>query len=38
MQIPMWILIGATLFFGISATFTGGVAQRGAEMLMGPSP
>ena len=38
MQIPMWLLIGTTLFFGISATFTGGVAQRGAEMLMGVSP
>ena len=38
MQIPMWVLIGATLFFGISATFTGGVAQRGAEVLMGGSP
>ena len=38
MQVPMWILIGATLYFGISATFTGDVAGRGAALLMGVAP
>ncbi|MEE2658018.1 MAG: monovalent cation/H+ antiporter subunit D family protein [Candidatus Latescibacterota bacterium] len=35
MLIPTWLLIGATLYFGFTASFTGGVAQRGAEILMG---
>ena len=34
MLIPMWLLAGATFYFGISATFTSGVARRGAEVLM----
>ena len=34
MLIPMWILVGATLFFGVNATFTVDVARRGAEVLM----
>ena len=38
MQVPMWILIGGTLFFGISATFTTGVAGRGAQILLGATP
>ena len=38
MQVPMWVLIGATLYFGISATFTGDVARRGAALLMGVAP
>ena len=35
MLIPTWILIGASLYFGIAASFTSGVARRGAEILMG---
>ena len=34
MLAPTWILVGATLWFGITAVFTAGVAQRGAEVLM----
>ena len=35
MLVPTWILVGATLWFGITAVFTAGVARRGAEVLMG---
>ena len=38
MLIPTWILIGASLYFGIAASFTSGVARRGAEILMGVGP
>lgn len=38
MQIPMWMLIGATLFFGISTSLTAGVARRAAEWLLGGAP
>ncbi len=34
MLAPTWILVGATLWFGITAVFTAGVARRGAEVLM----
>jgi multicomponent Na+:H+ antiporter subunit D len=34
MLIPMWVLVGATFYFGISSTFTADVARRGAEVLM----
>ncbi len=35
MLVPTWILVGATLWFGVTAVFTAGVARRGAEVLMG---
>jgi multicomponent Na+:H+ antiporter subunit D len=35
MLIPTWILIGATLYFGATASFTAGLARAGAEALMG---
>lgn len=35
MQIPIWILIGATLLLGISTSLTAGIAQRAAEWLLG---
>ena len=38
MHIPMWILIGATLYFGISASLTASVARRAAELLLGGTP
>jgi multicomponent Na+:H+ antiporter subunit D len=34
MLIPTWMLIGATFYFGMSSTFTVGIARRGAEALM----
>ena len=34
MLIPTWMLVGATLYFGMSSSFTSGVARRGAEVLM----
>jgi len=33
--IPMWLLIGATLWFGVSTDLTVGVARQAAELLMG---
>lgn len=38
MLIPMWVLVGATLYFGVSSSFTSGVARRGAELLVGVGP
>ena len=35
MLVPTWILIGATLYFGATASFTAGLARAGAEALMG---
>ncbi len=35
MHIPMWILIAANLYFGISTSLTAGVAHRAAELLLG---
>ena len=38
MHIPMWVLIAATLYFGISTSFTVGVARQAAGWLMGIAP
>ena len=35
--IPTWVMIGATLFFGIHTDLTVGVARRAAEFLLGGS-
>jgi multicomponent Na+:H+ antiporter subunit D len=35
MLIPTWVLIGATLFFGVATSRSAGVARRAAEALMG---
>ncbi|MFH0944857.1 MAG: monovalent cation/H+ antiporter subunit D family protein [Planctomycetota bacterium] len=35
--IPTWVMIGATLFFGIYTDLTVGVARRAAEYLLGGS-
>jgi len=35
MLIPTWILLAASLYFGIHTDITVGVAERGAEMLLG---
>jgi multicomponent Na+:H+ antiporter subunit D len=38
MLIPTWVLIGATLFFGLSTSASAGVARRAAGLLLGGSP
>ena len=38
MHVPMWILIAATLYFGISTSLTVGVARQAAGWLMGIDP
>ncbi len=38
MHVPMWILIAATLYFGVSTSLTVGVARQAAGWLMGIAP
>ncbi|MFH1569051.1 MAG: monovalent cation/H+ antiporter subunit D family protein [Gemmatimonadota bacterium] len=38
MQLPMWLLVAGTLYFGVHTSLTAGVARRGAELLAGGSP
>ena len=38
MQISMWVLTGATLYFGIQTDLTVSVAQRAAGLLLGVTP
>ncbi len=38
MLFPMWILIGAILYCGISTSLTAGVARRAAALLAGEAP
>jgi len=38
MLIPTWILIGASIYFGIDTSVTVGVAQKAAVMLLGGTP
>jgi len=35
MLIPTWLLIGANLYFGVNASLIAGLAQRGADVLIG---
>lgn len=35
MLIPMWALIGASVFFGLNAELTGSLAERAADVLLG---
>ena len=35
MLIPLWVLIGGNIYFGIDASFPSGLARRGAETLLG---
>jgi multicomponent Na+:H+ antiporter subunit D len=35
MLIPLWLLIGANLYFGVDASLSTGIAQRGAADLFG---
>lgn len=38
MLIPTWVLIGATLFFGLNTSASAGVARQAARLLLGGSP
>ena len=38
MQIPMWILTGSIVFFGVQTSLTAGVARQAAEWLLGGTP
>jgi len=38
MLIPTWILIGASIYFGIDTSLTVGVARQAADMLLGVAP
>ena len=38
MQVSMWVLTGATVYFGIQTDLTVSVAQRAAELLIGVTP
>ena len=35
MVIPTWILLAASIYFGVHTDITIGVAERGAKMLLG---
>ena len=35
MLVSTWVLIGASVFFGVSTSFTTGLARRAAEILLG---
>ena len=38
MLLPMWTLIGASIYFGVHATFTGDIALTAARSLLGGAP
>jgi multicomponent Na+:H+ antiporter subunit D len=38
MLLPTWVLIGATLFFGLFTSWSAGLARRAAESLLGGGP
>jgi multicomponent Na+:H+ antiporter subunit D len=38
MLVPTWILVGATLFFGVATPWSAGLARRAAEALVGAGP
>jgi len=38
MLLPTWVLIGATLFFGLSTSWSAALARRAAESLLGGGP
>ena len=35
MLIPIWLLIGANLYFGVNASLISGIARQGASVLIG---
>ena len=36
--IPMWVLVAAIFYFGVTTEFTAGIAQQAAEALLGEVP
>jgi multicomponent Na+:H+ antiporter subunit D len=36
--LPTWILVGASLFFGVFTEYSAGIARQAAEMLLGSGP
>jgi multicomponent Na+:H+ antiporter subunit D len=38
MLIPVWLLIVANLYFGVDASLITGIAQQGADILIGQVP
>ena len=38
MLIPMWALVVAIFYFGVTTKFTAGIAQQAAESLLGVVP
>ena len=38
MLVPIWLLAGATVFFGIDAGLTAGIAGKAAALLIGGAP
>ena len=38
MQVPVWIMVGAILYFGVSTSFSAGIARRAAAMLVEGTP
>ena len=38
MLIPTWVLLGATVFFGIYTTYSAGIARQAAEAVLGGLP
>ena len=38
MLIPVWVLIGASIYFGIDTSLTVGVARQAADMLLAGVP
>ncbi len=38
MLIPTWVIVGATLFFGVHTEFSAGIAGKAAALLLGVSP
>ena len=38
MLVPVWILVGATVFFGVFTSLSAGTAGKAATLLLGSAP
>jgi multicomponent Na+:H+ antiporter subunit D len=38
MLIPIWLLAAATVYFGLDASLTAGIAGKAAALLIGSAP
>ena len=38
MLVPLWLLVGANIYFGLHTDLTAGVARRAAIFLLGAAP